>query len=167
MEIINKRRSIRKYDNKIIEQEILEKIVRAGMQAPSAINQQPWHFFVIRDRDKLVELSKLTAYSKMLATASACILLVSDKRHVKASSMYSQDMAAATQNVLLEATYLGVGSCWIGIYGRVDRMEKIKKFMELEEFFEPFALVSLGYPENKEDLKFIDRYDVNKVTYEG
>ncbi|MFA7506804.1 MAG: nitroreductase family protein, partial [Bacilli bacterium] len=84
MEIINKRRSIRKYDNKIIEQEILEKIVRAGMQAPSAINQQPWHFFVIRDRDKLVELSKLTAYSKMLATASACILLVSDKRHVKA-----------------------------------------------------------------------------------
>lgn len=166
MEIINKRRSIRKYENKVIEQDVLEKIVRAGMQAPSAINQQPWHFFVITDKEKLVSLSTLTKYSKMLAEASACILLATDKRNVKASTMYSQDMAAATQNVLLEAAHLGVGSCWIGIYGRVDRMEKIKDFLQLEDHFEPFALVSLGYPENKEDFKFVDRYDINKVTYE-
>ena len=136
MDIINKRRSIRKYINKEIEQEVLEKIVRAGMQAPSAINQQPWHFFVIKDKDKLIALSKLTMYSKMLANASACILLATDKRNVKASTMYSQDMAAATQNVLLEAAYLGVGSCWIGIYGRIDRMEKVKDFLLLEEHFE-------------------------------
>ncbi|HHX78410.1 MAG TPA: nitroreductase family protein [Acholeplasmataceae bacterium] len=166
MDIINKRRSIRKYINKEIEQEVLEKIVRAGMQAPSAINQQPWHFFVIKDKDKLIALSKLTMYSKMLANASACILLATDKRNVKASTMYSQDMAAATQNVLLEAAYLGVGSCWIGIYGRIDRMEKVKDFLLLEEHFEPFALVSLGYPENKDDFKFVDRYNINKVTYE-
>ncbi len=166
MDIINKRRSIRKYENKEIGQDVLEKIVRAGMQAPSAINQQPWHFFVIQEKAKLVGLSNLTVYSKMLASASACVLLATDKRYVKASTMYSQDMAAATQNVLLEATNLGVGSCWIGIYGRVDRIEKIKDFLKLEDHFEPFALVSLGYPENKEDFKFVDRYDIDKVTYE-
>lgn len=166
MDIINKRRSIRKYSNEIIKLDVLEKIVRSGMQAPSAINQQPWHFFVICDKEKLNGLSNLMAYSKMLANASACILLATDKKNVKASTMYSQDMAAATQNVLLEATNQGVGSCWIGLYGRVDRMDKVKQFLSLDEHFEPFSLISLGYPENEDDLKFIDRYNINKVTYE-
>ena len=102
----------------------------------------------------------------MLASASACILLATDKRNVKGKHNVFTRYGCCYTKRFIEAAYLGVGSCWIGIYGRIDRMEKVKDFLLLEEHFEPFALVSLGYPENKDDFKFIDRYNINKVTYE-
>ena len=112
-----KRRSIRKYLDKEVSDEIIEELLHAAMSGPSACNRRPWIFYVIKDQDKLNELRKASRFSNM--NAPLAIVVVGDLSRslpLQLKDFWIQDCSAATENILLRATDLGLGSLWCGIY---------------------------------------------------
>ena len=165
MEAIFTRRSIRKYQDKKIEKEKIEKLLKAAMQAPSAWNQQPWEFLVIEDEETLKKLAGASPYAKMVPQAAAAIILLCNLEYTKTSPDYwAQGMSAATENLLLEAVELGLGAVWLGVYPNEDRMEYITELFQLPEDILPFTVIPLGYPE--EENMFVDRFDEKRIHYE-
>ena len=165
MEIIFNRRSIRKYEDKPVENEKIEKLLRAAMQAPSAVNQQPWEFIVVKDKEKLKNLSEVSQYSKMVANSAVTIVLLSRTEGIKIPPCIPQDMAAAAQNILLEAVELGLGAVWIGVAPIEERMNHVEDLFNLPEGIELFALIAVGYPDGQKN-EFVDRFDATRVHYE-
>jgi nitroreductase len=166
MEAIFNRRSIRTYEDKPVEKEKIEKLLRAAMQAPSAANQQPWEFIVVEDKEKLEILSNASPYSKMVANSAVTVVLLSRYEGVAFPPCVPQDMGAAAENLLLEAVQLELGAVWIGIAPVQERMNYIKDMFGLPEGIEPFALIPVGYPDGNKNV-FIDRFDATKVHYEN
>ena len=166
MEVIFNRRSIRRYKKQAVEEEKIEKILRAAMQAPSAANQQPWEFIVVRDKDNLKKLSEISAYSKMVAEAPLAIVVLGNEDRMRLQHHWEQDLAAATQNILLEAAHLGLGGVWLGGAPMQDRMELISELYDLKNRIKPFCVIPIGYPEEGQDHKFVDRFDPDRVHYE-
>lgn len=163
MDIINNRRSVRKFLDKQIEADKIEKLLRAAMQAPTAKNFQPWRFLVIQNQDTLQSLGEL---SKIIAGAKAVIITMIDKELFPDASIYAMDMGAATQNILLECVSLQLGAVWIGLDGRPERIVNYQQFLNIPEKYQLFSLLAIGYPEDEDANHFIDRYDPNKVIYE-
>jgi len=162
---IQSRRSIRKYTGKRIPLESVDKILKAAMYAPSARNYQPWQFIVINERNKLDELSEIHPYGKMLKEATLAILVCGDRKLEPNDAYLCQNCAAATQNILLAAHDLGLGSVWLGVYPREQRMNDISRYLKLPEHILPVSLVSMGYPaEGKEIPK---RFKEERVHYNG
>lgn len=166
MEIINKRRSVRKFNNKVVTEKELDLLVRAGLQAPTAVNQQANCFYVVRKKENLLKLATTHTNASMLNNASAAILVLIDKRKLKKETMKSQDAASATTLILLEATSLGIGSCWCGIYPNEERMKKASEVLNISDDYLVFSLIALGYPEDENALHFIDRYDESKIFFD-
>ncbi|AAK79518.1 nitroreductase [Clostridium acetobutylicum] len=165
MDIINNRRSIRNYKGKKVEKEKIEKLLRAAMQAPSAGNQQPWEFIVLEDRENIDKLSNFSKYANSLKTAPLAIVLLADEEKMKISEMWEQDMAAAAENILLEAAYLDLGAVWLGAQPIEERVKNLKEMFNLKSNIKPFCVISVGYPENSEN-KFIDRFDAKRIHIE-
>ncbi len=157
------RRSIRKYSDKIIPDDIINEILKAAMYAPSAANCQPWHFVVSSDKELFRKINAIHPYSSFLREASHAILVCGDEKLQHAEGYYLPDCGAATQNILLAAHTFGIGSCWIGIYPRKERVSSFKDLFRLPEHILPFALVSLGYP--AEEKKFPDRWKPGRIHY--
>lgn len=166
MDIIFNRRSIRKYQNKTVEKEKIEKILRAAMQAPSAVNQQPWDFIVVQNKDTLNKLAGISPYSKMVADAPLAIVVLGNEDRMRLQNHWEQDLAAATQNILLEAVYLGLGAVWLGVAPAEERMDYIRDIFGLSKKIRPFCVIPIGYPAEGQENKFVDRYDPSRVHYE-
>lgn len=166
MDIINNRRSVRRYKEQPVEQEKIEKLLRAAMQAPSAVNQQPWEFIVIQNKEGLKNLASISAYSKMVAEAPLAIVLLGNEERMRLQIHWEQDMAAAAQNILLEAAYLGLGGVWLGVAPMEDRMKLISDLYELKGRLKPFCVIPIGYPEEGQEHKFEDRFDPSRIHYE-
>ncbi len=141
--------------------EQIESVIRAAMYAPSAVNRQPWHFIVINDRDIMARIMEVHPYSKMLMTAGHAILVCGDEKLQYDSGYWIADCGAATENLLLAATSLGLGSCWIGVYPREHRMNALREIFALPPHIQPFALVSVGYP--AEEKSTPERFDRGKI----
>ena len=167
MEAIFKRRSIRKYTDDKVEQEKIEKLLRAAMQAPSAGNQQPWEFIVLQDKEKLVKLSQMSQYSKLIADAPLAFILLGNEDRMRYPENWEQDMGAATQNLLLEAVELNLGAVWMSAAPLNDRMNYIKDMFNLEDKLKPYCVVTVGYAAKGQENKFIDRYDESRVHYDN
>lgn len=155
-EAIHTRRSIRKYLDKPVSPEMIETIIKAAMAAPSAGNQQPWHFIVITDRTKLDAIPAFHPYSKMVLQAPAAILLCGDPDGKKWPTFWDQDLSAATQNMLLTARDLGLGTVWVGVFPEKDRMEGFRKLFAIPENIHPFALIPIGWPDGQ--FEAVSRY---------
>lgn len=166
MEVINKRRSVRKFNDKLIEDNDLNLLIRAGMQAPTAVNQQANAFYVVKKKENLLKLANLLSNASMLSTASVALIVLIDKSKLKREIMMQQDAASATTLILLEATSMGVGSCWCGIYPNSDRMQAVNDVLKINDNFIVFSLIALGYPEADDALRFIDRYDESKIYFD-
>jgi len=164
MKEILSRRSVREYTDKEISTEQINAILHAGMSAPSAGNQQPWHFIVLKDKKKLEELTELSPYAKMLKNANAAILVCGDLKRQKHEGYWMIDCAAATENMLLEITHLELGAVWLGVYPRLERMAFLKKYFNLPETVEAFALLSIGYPTTTAEE--LNRFDAERVHFE-
>jgi nitroreductase len=164
MEIINIRRSIRRFKDNKVEKEKINKLLRAAMQAPSAFNQQAWEFIVVENKETLKKLSEMSLYSKQTEKSPVTIIILANRENMRVPECWQQDLGAATQNILLEAVELGLGGVWMAVAPFEDRMNFIKKMFDLPENILPYSAVSLGYPEDEN--KFIDRYDSSKVHYE-
>ena len=141
------RRSIRKFKEDSVPDEIIRECLRAAMSAPSAHNQQPWQFIVIRERKTLLEITRFHRWAAMLKEAPVAILVCADQTRLKSSSgFWVQDCAAATQNILLAATTYGLGSVWLGVYPNQSVVEPLSHLLELPRDIIPFSLVAIGYP---------------------
>jgi|GEM_PF-56853 len=166
MEAIFNRRSVRQYQDRAVEDEKLEKLLRAAMQAPSAGNQQSSEFLVVRDRDSLERLSGMSPYSKMIAKAPAAIVLLGSAKRMRYAENWEQDLGAAAENLLLEAVELGLGAVWLGVHPLEERVDYIRRQFSLPDDLRPFAVIALGYPQNENANHFEDRWDASRVHYE-
>lgn len=159
LEAIFTRRSIRRYTDKTVSEKDLKTILEAGMNAPSANNQQPWHFVVINSRDKLNAITEVHPYSQMLKQAPAAIIVCGDTN--VSSSYWQQDCSAATENILLAARALGLGTVWLGVYPREDRTAAISKLFGLPKNVKPLCVIALGHP--AEEKGRVSRFDAGRI----
>lgn len=163
MNNIFNRVSIRKFKDKDIEQEKIDLLMKAAMAAPSAGNQQPWEFYIIKNKDIIKRLSKASKYAKCLENAPIAIVPVYRTQGLKFKEYAHIDMSIACENLWLEATELGLGCVWLGIAPLQDRMDIVNDIISLDDNYQAFALMAIGYP--NESKKQQDRYDANRVHY--
>ena len=168
LEKIYTRRSIRAYSEEEIGEVEIEKILKAAMLAPSAGNEQPWHFVVVRDKEKMKKMSEAFTFGQMLPHASAAIVVCADPKLSKYPyEMWVQDCSAATQNILLAARCLGIGSVWLGVYPREERLRTLRRLIEIPEDIVVFSVVSLGYPKSEKDFyEATDRFNPARIHRE-
>jgi len=164
LDAIQTRRSIRKFTDKAVSDQLIEKILRSGMTAPSAANQQPWHFIVIRDKKILNSFPAVHKYTKMCATADAAILVCADTTDTEFKCFWQQDCAACTQNMLLAIHDLGLGAVWVGVYPREEYIKSFTEMFNLPKNIVPFSLIPLGYPDQK--IGKVERYDTSRIHKE-
>lgn len=164
MREIYTRRSIRKYENKPLTDEQINELLRAAMYAPSAGNEQPWHFVVIKDRAILDEIPKFHDYTQMLHEAPVAIVPCCDTSNLKYDGVFwIQDMSAAIQNILLQARSMGLGSCWCGVYPRDMFVEKLSELLRLPKHVIPVAVIAVGYPAEEREVR--ERFKPERVHY--
>jgi nitroreductase len=163
-EAIKSRRSIRAYQSdKPVTKEQLDRLLHAAMLAPSARNTRPWEFIAVTKREVLDEIARIHPYAKMCATATAAIIVVAVPQKGMTSGYYPQDCAAATQNILIEASAMGLGSCWCGVYPRMERMGEIRELFDITDPKIPFCVIAVGVPgESPESRGF---FEPEKVRY--
>ena len=149
MEAIFSRRSIRRYKREPVPDEILKDLLRAAMAAPSAGNEQPWHFIVIRDRAILDQIPSLHPYSQMVRQAPMAILVCGDLKLAVHGEMWVQDCSAATENLLIAVQAKGLGAVWLGVYPREERIQGLRRLLGIPNEIVPFALLPVGYPAEK------------------
>ncbi|WKY48202.1 nitroreductase family protein [Eubacteriaceae bacterium ES3] len=163
MNAIFNRTSVRKYLSKEVEAEKIDLLLKAAMAAPSAANQQPWEFFVVKNRETLKALAEASPYGGCIAGAPLAIVPVY-RKELRMPEFADIDMSAATQNILLEAVELGLGAVWIGVAPLTDRMESVAKILSVPDNLVPYAVIPLGYPEA--EAKRQDRFDAARVHFE-
>ena len=161
---ILRRRSIRTYTQEPVTEAQVEALLRAAMAAPSAGNQQPWRFVVIRDKRTLTAITEVHPYSKMLPGAPVAILVCGDPGAGKWPQYWEQDCAAATENVLIAAEQLGLGSVWLGVHPLAERVDGVRRLLGIPESIVPFALLPVGRPAERKEPA--DRYDAARVHHE-
>lgn len=162
MNSITHRVSIRRYQDRPVEKEKTEAILRAAMQAPSAANQQPWEFYVVTNREKIRELAMSHPYARAAMGAPAVIVPVYRKNC--ALPMYAQiDLAIAVENMWLETDAQGLGGVWMGIAPLEDRMEAVEKILDIPEHLRAYALFPYGYPAEEREQQ--DRWDESRIHY--
>ena len=163
MDILLERKSVRKYTNEPVKDEDLEYILRAAMSAPTARNQRPYSFIVIKDKETHKKIAQIHRAAQMVLEAQVVILVVGDQD--KAFENYlPQDCAAATQNILLAATAKGYGCVWCGIYGNEERMKLFSETFKLPENIKPFSLVVIGKSADNSPAK--NGWDKSKIKLE-
>lgn len=155
--------SIRKYEDRPVEKDKILQIIRAGMQAPSAGNQQPWEFYVVTDREKIKALSQTHQYAGCAAGAPVLIVPVYRKEGLWVPEYAQIDMSIAQENMWLETDSIGLGGVWVGIAPQRDRMDKVAEILELPDTVEPFSIFVLGYPAETREQK--DRYDESRIHF--
>jgi nitroreductase len=163
LEALFKRRSVRRYTGEPVSDQAMETILRAAMQAPSAVNYQPWHFVVIDDRRLLDRIPDFHPYSSFLREAPVAIVVCGDlERDMLDASYWVQGCSAATENLLLAAHAIGLGAVWMGVYPRKERMEGLRRLLQLPDNLVPLNIVSLGHP--AESPVQVDRFDPSRIT---
>lgn len=164
MNVIFERVSVRDYSDQKIDRKVLEYVLNAAMNAPSAMNQQAWEFLVVDEKDKLMELAKVSPYATPVTRAPAAIVVLGNRDRMKVPQMWEQDLGACTENLLLGATASGLGAVWIGIAPIRDRMNMISDIFDLDENLLPFAVVAIGHPKSVPE-PHKDRFDASRIHY--
>ena len=163
MNEIYKRRSIRKFKNKAIEKSVISEVIRAGMNAPSAGNEQPWEFLIIDDHSILDEIPMVHPYAAMTKQAPLAIIICGDRNLFNHGDYWIQDCSAATQNILLSITEHNLGAVWLGVYPMEERVKGIRELLNLPENIIPFSIIPVGYP--MEEKKPNNRFDEDRIHY--
>lgn len=162
MNSIFHRISVRKYEQRAVEPEKIEKMLKAAMAAPSACNQQPWEFYVVTDKELIGQLSEASPYAKC-AKEAPVVFVPCFRSEGIAPEYFNIDMSAAVENLLLEADTLGLGAVWMGISPDEGRMEAVRKVLDIPTNLNAFALVPCGYPAEEREQE--NRYEESRVHY--
>jgi len=158
------RRSIRKYTTEPVSDGDVEALLNAAMHAPSAVNEQPWHFVVVKDRETLAAIPQISPTAPMVKDAPVAIAVCADKNLEKFPGLWVQDCSAATENMLLAATARGLGAAWAAVYPFEDRVEGIKNLLNLPVNVIPLCVVPVGHP--AETPAPVDRFNPSCIHYE-
>jgi len=161
-ETLLKRRSCRDFTNQEVKKEDIDKILHAAMSGPSACNTKPWKFFVVKDESKLVELRKATRYSNI--NGKIAIVVCGDLSRalpLELQDYWIEDTSAATENILLAATALGLGSLWCGVYPQKRNIENVKKILDLNAKTIPLGIIYIGYAKKESEPR--DQYEEKRV----
>lgn len=153
IEAILTRRSIRKYTNQPVSDQLIEDLLLAAMNAPSAGNAQPWHFVVVKDKKVMEAMMAVHPYSSMLKDAPLAIVICADEGLEKHRGFWPQDCSAATMNLLLAAHANGVGAVWVGVHPNEDRIIGIRKALNAPEHIRPFSIIPMGFPAEQKPAK--------------
>ena len=162
LDMIKKRRSIRKYTDQPVTDEQIRQLLEAAMAAPSASNIQPWEFVVVRDPDLKRQLAQTHTWSYMAADAAAVFVVCGNER---ASHHWVEDASAATENLLLAVTALGLGAVWVGIYPGADREAHVRQALAIPDEIRVLCLVPVGHPAESKSPR--TQYKESKIHYEG
>lgn len=161
------RTSIRSYQDRPIEDEKVEKMLRAAMAAPTAGNKQPWKFIVIKDKQTLKSISEHFNTMKMAAHAPLAIVVCGDMNNTfpaDGRDYWVEDTSAATENLLLAAHAQGLGAVWCGIYPMQERVIYLQKLLKLPGNIVPLNVIPVGYPAENPDPK--DKWKPENIHYE-
>jgi len=161
IDLIKHRRSIRKYTSEPVTEDEVRQLLEAAMAAPSANNRQPWHFVVVRDEKVKAQLAQTHPWSGMIAQAPLAIAVCGEPRR---SSHWVEDTSAATENLLLAATALGLGTVWIGIHPDSERQAYIRKVLNIPEEMGVLCLIAVGRPAEHKPPR--ENYDKHRVHYD-
>lgn len=158
MEALRTRRSIRKFEDRPVPEEMVREILDAAMMAPSAGNAQPWQFVVVNDRATLDDMADLHPYIKMVKQATLGIIVCGDLSKEKFPGYWVQDCSAAMQNMLLAIHGLGLGAVWTGIYPMEDRVAAFRKMFNMPEQVIPLGFAPIGWPAQnpKSESRFLE-----------
>ena len=163
MKEIFERVSIRKYQDKPVEKEKIQQILKAAMAAPSAGNQQPWEFYVVTDKEKIKALSECSPYSGCAKDAPAVLVPCYRTEGLMFPEFDTIDLAIATENAWLEIDSLGLGGVWLAIAPVADRMEKADAVLGIGDKLHAYALLPFGYPAESQTQQ--NRYDEARVHW--
>ena len=164
IENIMTRVSVRQYTGQAVPDDTIGIMLKAAMAAPSAKNEQPWEFVVLKDQAKRDEVAeKLQNIGDKAKTAGAVILICGNtERFIEGAPEYwVQDCSAATENLLLAAHALGLGAVWCGIYPVEERVSEIRRILSLPSHLVPLNVITIGYPTVIEQPK--DKWDASKI----
>ena len=161
-EAIRARRSVRKYKaGAAVPPEHVKLMLEAAMMAPSAVNSRPWEFYVVERRETLERLMQAHPACKMLETASLAVAVCGRPDLQPGRGFWPQDCGAAVENILLQATDLGYGTCWCGCYPAQPRTDGVQQVLGCESI--PVALIAVGVPDEVPAAKGF--YDEARVHY--
>jgi nitroreductase len=147
IDTIYARRSIRKYQDKPVEKEKLETLLKAAMAAPSAMNNRPWEFMVVTEPEGMDAIRGALMFGKHNAPAAIVVCgNTSIFRNPAAANFWVQDCSAATENILLAAVTLGLGAVWLGVHPVHNFSKRIAKALHLPAHIKPLSAVYVGYP---------------------
>lgn len=158
------RRSVRRYTSEIVTKESMKELLEVGMAAPSARCQDPWHFICFHG-DFCREVVPALSNGQVLVSANNGILVCADMDRVYDGelSFALQDCSAAIENILLAASIKGLGTCWMGVHPRIERVEGMQRIFNLPKHLLPIAVIALGVPAEKHEPR--TRYDESKVEW--
>ncbi|MBQ7606556.1 MAG: nitroreductase family protein [Desulfovibrionaceae bacterium] len=155
------RRSVRTFTDEDVSDALLEQLLRAGMQAPSAGNAQPWEFVVLRERALLEEVAKINEYAAFAPKAALGILVCANLTLEKFPGYWVEDTAAAVQNILLAAHSLSLGAVWTGVYPTENRVTAMRALIHAPEHIIPMGLIIVGHP--KAVPAPVDRFNKDRI----
>ena len=163
LETILNRKSVRKYKDRPVEKEKIDKLIRAGMAAPSSRDRRPWEFIIVTDRDILDTMGNGLPLARMLKETKQAIIVCGDT--AKSNNAWQLDCSAAAQNVLLAAESLGLGAVWTAAYPYPERMKVVREALHLPEHIVPLTVIPVGYPTGIEKPK--DKFNKKQIHYNG
>jgi nitroreductase len=168
-DILKSRRSIRKFTDKNIEEEVLEEILKGALMSPSSRSIRPWELVVVRDKDALSSLSRCRgAHSALIGGADTAVVIIADTR---LSDVWVEDTSILAAILQLEAHAKGLGSCWVQIRNRnkeegVTAEEYIKELLNIPEDYSVECVIALGYPAESKTPHEEDKLPVGKIRRE-
>ena len=159
LDVIMKRRSIRKYSFEKVTDEEIKKLVTAGMCAPSARDLRPVRFIAVNERECLNKLAQASPYAGMLREATLCIAVLGDRE--SSGEYWRDDCAAATENILIEATALGLGSCWTAVTPNEQKIKAVSEVLGLPKNITPYCLIAIGHSDEEKQAR--DKFDAKNL----
>ena len=165
IDIMKKRFSVRRFKDKEVEQEKIDKLIEAARIAPSAKNVQPWHFVIIKDKEKREKLTNICKGQKFVSQAPISIAVCANHRDYTMTSgenASSVDATIAAEHIALEAVELGLGTCWLGAF----YADQLAELIELPDDYKVVTLLPIGYPDqakpnrNLKPIEEVVSYDV-------
>ena len=162
LKMIFARRSIRRYTGEAVTDAQIRALLEAGMAAPSASNQKPWHFVVVTDKETLQALADAHPYGKMIGTAALGIAVCGDPAK---SDWWVQDCTAATENILIAVAGLGLGGVWLGCHGKPDREQAVRDVLGIPKRIGVLSLLSIGHPAEEKEAR--TQFDASRVHENG
>lgn len=159
---ILQRRSIRKFTDQAVSNDIIQQLLKAAMAAPSACNKRPWEFYVIKNNELQSQLKKSSKFAGM--NSNVIIIVAGNTNNSlskKDNDFWIQDCSAAVENILLVATENNIGTCWCGLYPNKLAANRVRKILNIENHIIPMALIHLGYPAEEKESR--TQFEESKV----